>query len=91
MRLQNRCITVVIELCVAQFWSEILLCLKLPLRASLILKLGQIATQLAQLPLLFFRIFVILITIVTTIIIITITIIIIIITIICIIISTFSR
>ena len=63
LRLQNRCITVVIELCVVQFWSEILLCLKLLLCACLILKSGQITPQLAQLPL-FNRIFVILITIV---------------------------
>ena len=89
MRLQNRCITVVIELCVVQFWSEILLCLKLPLHACSILKSGQTAPQLAQLPL-FIRIFVIAITIVTIIITVTI-IIVIIITIICIIISTFSR
>ena len=67
MRLQNRCITVVIELCVVQFWSEILLCLKLPLCACLILKSGQITPQLAQLPL-FIWIFVIVITIVTIII-----------------------
>ena len=79
----------VIELCVVQFWSEIILHLKLPLRACSILKSGQTAPQLAQLPL-FIRIFVIAITIVTIIITVTI-IIVIIITIICIIISTFSR
>ena len=72
-----------------QFWPEIILHLKLPLHACSILKSGQTAPQLAQLPL-FIRIFVIVITIVT--IIITVTIIVIIITIIsCIIISTFSR
>ena len=75
-----------------QFWSEIILHLKLPLRACSILKSGQTAPQLAQLPLCI-RIFVIVITIVTIFITITIIIIIIIIiiTIICIIISTFSR
>ena len=50
-----------------QFWSEIILHLKLPLRACSILKSGQIAPQLAQLPL-FIRIFVIVITTVTIII-----------------------
>ena len=67
LRLQNRCITVVIELCVVQFWSEIILHHKLPLHACSILKSGQIAPKLAQLPL-FIRIFVIVITIVTIII-----------------------